>query len=142
MNINNLDDIVEKLNGFGKYQKIRYFLICLSGFFPPISSFMHSFIAASPAYRLNSFFFKTFVIIVLLSLYLYLYFNSCLNSTFDKGLNDSIFLGLDYYYTEEYQYKCYSVIDKFDENTTKCTSWHFDKTNYQSTLTEDVSQLF
>ena len=61
---NKVDDIIEDLNGFGKYQKIRYILICLSGLFPPIASYMHSFIAASPPYRLVVVFFFFLLFIV------------------------------------------------------------------------------
>lgn len=46
-----VEDILENLNGFGKYQKVRFTLLCLSGLLPPISSYIHSFIAASPKYR-------------------------------------------------------------------------------------------
>jgi hypothetical protein len=49
--MNKIEDIIENINGFGKYQKIRYILICLSGLLPPIASYMHQFIAASPKYR-------------------------------------------------------------------------------------------
>lgn len=64
---------------------------------------------------------------------------SCVNSTFDN-VNDSMFRSMDYYYSAAYQHKCYSIVDKYEYNKTeKCTSWHFDKTYYQSTLTEDVS---
>ena len=49
--MNKIDDIIEELNGFGRYQKLRYILICFSGLLPPIMSYMHSFIAASPKYR-------------------------------------------------------------------------------------------
>jgi hypothetical protein len=45
-----MDEILENLNGFGRYQKFRFFLLCLSGLLPPIASYMHSFIAASPQY--------------------------------------------------------------------------------------------
>jgi hypothetical protein len=45
-----IEDILDNLNGFGRYQKIRYFLICLTGLLPPIASYIHSFIAASPKY--------------------------------------------------------------------------------------------
>jgi hypothetical protein len=47
----NFDDILAEINDFGKYQKIRYFLICLAGMLPPIVTYLHSFTAANPAYR-------------------------------------------------------------------------------------------
>ena len=49
--MNKFEDFIENLNGFGKYQKIRFMLICLSGLLPPIASYLHSFIASSPKYR-------------------------------------------------------------------------------------------
>jgi hypothetical protein len=50
-----IDDVLENLNGFGRYQKLRFLLLCLSGLLPPIASYMHSFIAASPKYTCYSF---------------------------------------------------------------------------------------
>ena len=46
-----IEDILESLNDFGQYQQIRFALVCLSGLLPPIASYMHSFIAASPKYE-------------------------------------------------------------------------------------------
>jgi hypothetical protein len=46
-----LEDLIEHINGFGRYQKLRYTLICLSGLLAPISSYIHSFIAASLKYE-------------------------------------------------------------------------------------------
>ena len=48
-----LEDVLESLNGFGRYQKLLFLLVCLSGLLPPLASYMHSFIAASPKYRYN-----------------------------------------------------------------------------------------
>lgn len=45
------DDILFDLNDFGKYQKIRYFLICIAGLLPSIATYIHSFLAASPDYK-------------------------------------------------------------------------------------------
>ena len=53
-----IDDVIENLNGFGNYQKVRFVLLCLSGLLPPIASYMHSFIAASPKYLYKKKFLK------------------------------------------------------------------------------------
>ena len=45
------DDILFEINDFGKYQKIRYLLICLAGMLPAIVTYLHSFTAAKPAFR-------------------------------------------------------------------------------------------
>ena len=116
--MNKIEDIIENLNGFGKYQKLRYVLICLSGLLPPIASYMHQFIAASPKY-------------------------SCFsqNVTFDSSLE--YYYRPEYYYkcTELNDTDLFLLASNnlTDINPTKnCSSWHFDKRFYQMTLTEEV----
>jgi hypothetical protein len=42
------DELINEIDDFGAYQKLRYFLICIAALLPPIATFMHSFIAANP----------------------------------------------------------------------------------------------
>ncbi len=42
------DELLFDINDFGRYQKINYFLICLAGLLPPIATYIHIFLAASP----------------------------------------------------------------------------------------------
>lgn len=48
------DDILFEINDFGKYQKIRYLLICLAGMLPPMVTYLHSFTAANANHRYNN----------------------------------------------------------------------------------------
>jgi len=121
--MNKIEDIIENINGFGKYQKIRFILICLSGLLPPIASYMHQFIAASPKY-------------------------SCFNRnvTFDSNLDYYYKAEFRYKCTETNE----TDLDLFENLTQSssssllnpnknCTAWNFDKRFYQMTLTEEVS---
>ena len=47
------DDLLIEINDFGKFQKIRYVLICLAGLLPPIATYIHSFMAALPEFKCN-----------------------------------------------------------------------------------------
>ena len=47
------DDLLDDINGFGKYQKIRLGLICIAGVLPAIVTYIHSFIAPNPKHRYN-----------------------------------------------------------------------------------------
>ena len=44
----NFDQMLYEINDFGRYQKRNYFLICLAGLIPPIATYMHIFMAATP----------------------------------------------------------------------------------------------
>ncbi|CAF0997849.1 unnamed protein product [Didymodactylos carnosus] len=45
------DDFLHTVGSFGKYQKVKYFVICLSYTLPPIMVYTWSFAAASPEFR-------------------------------------------------------------------------------------------
>ena len=45
------DDILFEINDFGKYQKIRYFLICLAALLPPVVTYVHSFMAPNVPHK-------------------------------------------------------------------------------------------
>lgn len=45
------DDLLNEINGFGKFQKLRYLLICLAGLLPPMSTYVYSFLAARADYK-------------------------------------------------------------------------------------------
>ena len=46
------DDILEEIDQFGRFQKIKYALICFAALLPPICTYLHAFIAANPNHRL------------------------------------------------------------------------------------------
>ena len=45
------DDFYRTIGVFGRYQKAKYFLICLTYMFPPIMVYSWSFTAATPSFR-------------------------------------------------------------------------------------------
>lgn len=45
------DDIIKQVNGFGKYQKLKFALICIAAIIPGIATYLHSFVAANPNHR-------------------------------------------------------------------------------------------
>lgn len=45
------EDILADIGDFGRYQRLRYFLICLAGLLPPIATYINSFITALPDYK-------------------------------------------------------------------------------------------
>lgn len=45
------DDVLNDINGFGTYQKLRLALVCVAGIVVPIVTYMHSFNAANPKHR-------------------------------------------------------------------------------------------
>jgi hypothetical protein len=47
------DELLKEINDFGKYQKVRYFMICIAGLLPSIVTYVHSFTAANPDHRQN-----------------------------------------------------------------------------------------
>lgn len=49
------DDLLIEINDFGKFQKLRYVLICLAGLLPPIATYIHSFMAALPEFKCNDY---------------------------------------------------------------------------------------
>ena len=109
------DTILNEINGFGKYQKFSYALICLSGLLPPLVVYLHNFIAPNLKHRC------THANII----------NDSFNSEFLNYTQEQILLE-----------KC--TITDFSNDTkveSKCDKWVFDKTYYQTTLTEEVSVI-
>jgi hypothetical protein len=126
------DDFYKTIGVFGRYQKTKYFLICLTYMFPPIMVYSWSFTAATPSFR-------------------------CRTPMDDMPgvlvTNDSL---QRYIPTEsqcrQYQshisilecQRCFQITNKSDENNEidghmkACNSFIFDRTYYQSTLVEEV----
>ena len=57
------DDILCEIDEFGRFQKIKYGLICLAALLPPLCTYLHSFIAPNVKYRFI-FVFKNFYLII------------------------------------------------------------------------------
>lgn len=131
------DDFYESVGVFGRYQKLKYFLVCLTYMLPPILVYTWTFTAATPSF-------------------------SCQiapNDMSEMQISDEILLR---YLPTENQcrtYKnqlsvqecqrCYhtknrtSFGDENDEQILKpCQYFRFNRTYYQSTLVEEVCVSF
>ncbi|RMZ94746.1 organic cation transporter [Brachionus plicatilis] len=124
-----VEEMLENLNGFGKYQKFRFTLLCLSGLLPPIASYIHSFIAASPKYSTK----------------ISIYSASCGDYDYNSSL---IFNGISYYNSQPYREKCGRVFTNNSLNSSLnhhekiCSHWTYDKTYYKKTLTEQLFKMY
>lgn len=122
------DEFYETVGSFGRYQKIKYLLICFTNMLPPVMVYVWTFIAATPSFhcqtplddlsalnlpdRLSNRYIPTV--------------EQCLQ--YQKGVS-----------LKECQ-RCFQVV----QNTTSydmipCRKFVFDRTYYQSTLVEDVN---
>ncbi|CAF1061135.1 unnamed protein product [Adineta ricciae] len=129
------DDFYETVQSFGRYQKLKYLLVCLTYVLPPIMVYTWTFTAATPSFR-------------------------CQLSSEDDPNNDFTQHVLARHVPSETQcreYKstisvqecqrCYlstnkSYHDESNGNTLKaCTSFSFDRTYYESTLVEEWSMV-
>ena len=102
------EDILYDLNDFGRYQKLRYFLICIAGILPPISTYINSFVLPLPKFKCNS------------SDDLYDSLNESTSSSSVSLMN--------------LNNQCEYVVNG---TVRECTSWLFEKKYYQKTLTEE-----
>lgn len=110
------EHLLQEIDDFGIYQKVRYLLICLAALLPPIVTYTHSFIAPklSAAHRCR---------------HPYLGANDSFTTSyfFNDSSTNLTSLG-----------KCdYTVGDQ----KIKCDSWVFNHTYYQKTLTEQWSMV-
>ncbi|CAF1291039.1 unnamed protein product [Rotaria sp. Silwood1] len=122
------DDFYKTIGSFGRYQKIKYFLICLTYMFPPIMVYTWSFTAATPSFRCRT----------------------AMDDISGISITDEI---LQHYKPNEsqcrqYQNKislaecqrCFQLTNETDYDDTHmkpCTNFIFDRTYYQSTLVEE-----
>ncbi|CAF3321048.1 unnamed protein product [Rotaria sp. Silwood2] len=122
------DDFYQTIGVFGRYQKIKYFLICLTYMFPPIMVYTWSFTAATPSFRCQT----------------------SIDDISEILPTDEI---LQRYKPSEFQcrqhqsqislaecQRCYQLTNESDYNDTHmkpCTQFIFDRTYYQSTLVEE-----
>ncbi|CAF3885922.1 unnamed protein product [Adineta steineri] len=129
------DDFYQTIGTFGRYQKMKYFFICLTYLLPPIMVYTWTFTAAIPSFRCQI----------------------SPDDNFDLEIPKQI---LERYVPTESQcrqYKskislkecqrCYQNINKtyrYNENNEPlkaCTSFVFDRTYYESTLVEEWSMV-
>ena len=107
------DDVLNDINGFGFYQKLRLAFVCVASILVPIVTYIHSFTAANPKHRCSP---------------PNLLYDSYFANTSDFTGSTNITLHQCSYIENNIEYK-------------NCSKWVFDKTYYESTLTEEVSLL-
>ncbi|UJR09792.1 hypothetical protein I4U23_014018 [Adineta vaga] len=113
------DDFYESINPFGRYQKLKYFLICLTYMFPPIMVYTWSFTAATPSFHCQS---STDIA----------HHNYIPNESQCRQYQKQLSIS-------ECQ-RCFrwtNTSDSSDEPMQACTKFVFDRTYYQSTLVEE-----
>ena len=127
------DDFYQTIGAFGRFQKIKYFLICLTYILPPILVYTWTFAAATPSFRCRASF----------------------EDMYDVEIPDNL---LHRYIPSESQcrehkskisihecQRCYQSKNRSHAYNEKrepleaCTSFIFDRTYYESTLVEEVS---
>lgn len=126
------DEVYEKVGVFGRYQKVKYFLLCFTNMLPPVMVYAWTFIAATPSFRCRT------------------PFDDFSASNLTMGpLVSSIPSAAQCYESQksislrECQ-RCFQLVNLTDnyENVAQlgaCSGYVFDRTYYQSTLVEEVS---
>lgn len=117
------DDFYQTIGSFGRYQKTKYFLICLTYMFPPIMVYTWSFTAATPDFRCEQSAAGTRMNYVPSESQCRQYHNEISVSECQRC----------FYFSN-------ASVDpaQHDDALTACTSFAFDRTHYQSTLVEEV----
>lgn len=115
------DDFYATIDSFGRYQKVKYFLICLTYMFPPIMVYTWSFTAATPSFE-------------------------CLPSSDDMRHNSIPSESQCRQYRSQLSLsecqRCFRWSNTSDEPMRACTNFVFSRTYYQSTLVEEVNVFF
>lgn len=125
------DDFYRTIGVFGRYQKTKYFLICLTYMLPPLMVYSWTFTAATPSFRCRT----------------------PVDGLSGVSTTEDI---LRRYVPSERQcrtyqghisirecQKCFQRVNDDDEDgrIVACTSLEFNRTYYQSTLVEEVGVL-
>ena len=119
------DGFYQTVGAFGRYQKIKYFLVCLTYMLPPIMVYTWTFTAAIPSFR-------------------------CRTSIDGNDMSNRSLPSQSQ--CREYKkqisvrecQRCYQIRSDTDDFNDKdgplkaCTDFVFDRTYYQSTLVEEV----
>jgi hypothetical protein len=126
------DDFYETIGVFGRYQKAKYLLICLTYMFPPIMVYSWSFTAATPSFQCRT----------------------PIDDISGVSITDDILKRYIPSKAQCNQYqnrisihecqRCFQIINNSDSSNENngymkpCTSFIFDRTYYQLTLVEQV----
>ena len=125
------DDFYRTVGEFGRYQKTKYFLICLTYMFPPIMVYTWTFTAATPSFHCRV----------------------PLDDAAGMPIRDA---ALSRYVPSEAQcreyqsrisvhecQRCFQTVNRNQSHgdlLTPCTSFTFDRTYYELTLVEEVGE--
>ena len=124
------DDFYKTIGVFGRYQKAKYLLICLTYMFPPIMVYSWSFTAATPSFRCQ------------------------IPEDNSPGFSITDNILKRYIPSEsqcrEYQnhisvrecQRCFQIIDTTSGTMGACKNFVFNRTYYESTLVEEVNIIY
>lgn len=122
------DTFLEKVGDWGKYQKVKYTLICLTYMLPPIMVYTYTFTAATPEFRCQNPKLSTDDI-----------YNSTSNELFTSNYKPTI------EQCEQQQShlsikECQRCFIKGEHNgqLKNCDRYVYDKVHYKKTLVEEV----
>lgn len=121
------DDFYKTVGVFGRYQKVKYFLLCFTNILPPVMVYAWTFIVGTPSFRCKTPF-DDYVGTNITFAPLSSYIPSAAQCSENQR---SISL-------KECQ-RCFQVNDNSTGGLNACHDFIFDRTYYQSTLVEDVS---
>jgi OCT family organic cation transporter-like MFS transporter 4/5 len=126
------DEFYKTIGVFGRYQKMKYFLICLTYMFPPIMVYSWSFTAATPSFRCRT----------------------PIDDMSGVAITNDILQRYIPSTSQCRQYqshisisecqRCFQITNNSNSNNDNngymkaCTSFIFERTYYQSTLVEEV----
>ena len=123
------DHFYETVGEFGRYQKVKYFLVCLTYMLPPILVYTWTFTAATPSFHCRT----------------------PVENISGVEVTDNLLLRYIPSESQCRKYKnqisirecqrCYESVNENDESEQPlkaCTSFIFDRTYYQTTLVEEV----
>ena len=126
------DEFYQTINAFGRYQKVKYFLICITYMFPPIMVYSWSFSAATPSFRCQTPVENSSTLIIAPDVLRRYQPSESQCHQYQKQISLS-----------ECQ-RCFQIDPRNlsqDEPLTRCKSFVFDRIYYQSTLVEEVGTL-
>lgn len=126
------DEFYQTVGVFGRYQKVKYFLLCFTNMLPPVMVYAWTFMAATPSFRCRTPYdglLASNLTSELLNSYI---------PTADQCRESQKTISL-----KECQ-RCFQIVNTSNSNEgiadlVPCRSYIFDRTYYQSTLVEDVS---
>ena len=126
------DEFLATVGDWGKFQKIKYGLICLTYMLPPIMVYTYTFTAATPHFRCQNPSFSGNDA-----------YTNTSNQIFDtryKPTKEQCKMRQGHLSIAECQ-RCFRQAEDGSGELEKCDGYVFDKTHYERTLVEEVNLL-